>query len=266
MPRLSFADRWVLVTGASSGLGLEMARCLALEEQANVILAARRGDRLARLKAELEEKSDRRVEVVEVDLCQPDGADRLFREATALATVHAVINNAGMTYYGKATAGDLATHDRIMDLNHRAAMRLSLLFLEYLQGHGEGGIQNVTSMAAFMPVPYQSVYAASKHAIQCFTDGLRAENSRGDVVICTFAPGGIATDMLSDSGLDKKFSKDSRVNMSPRRAARIAIRGFKSGKAVTVPGLMNRATLFMARLLPRRWILWLAERTYRPPA
>lgn len=265
MPRLRFENRWVVVTGASSGLGLEIARRLALVERANLIVAARRGDRLAGLKQEIEQRGETKVEPIEVDLSRPDGADTLFQRSTAIGQVYGVVNNAGVTAYGATTRDQLESYDRIIDVNLRSAMRLTLLFLDYLLERGEGGIQNVTSVAAFIPVPYQSIYSASKHALQCFTEALHAENRGRGIAICSFAPGGIATDMLTDSGLDRKFDRDSRLNMRPERAARKAVAAFKKGKAVAVPGLSNRLVVVLSRLLPRRLLLRLAAHAYRPP-
>ena len=261
--KLRFADRWVVVTGASSGLGLEIARRLARDEGANLIVAARRGERLAQLKQEIEGGSTRRVEVVEVDLGRPDGADTLFRRAVAVGPVYAVVNNAGVTAYGRTRADQLPQYDAIVDLNLRSVMRLTLLFLDHFLERGEGGIQNVTSLAALIPVPYQSVYSASKHALQCFTDALRLEHRGRGVVICSFVPDGIATEMLTRSGLDQQFG-ESRFNMRPERAARLAVRAFRRGKAVAIPGFSNRVVATLARLLPRGLVLRLAERVYRP--
>lgn len=254
-----------MITGASAGLGAEIARYLAVEEQANLILAARREEKMRSLQEELQRDAGVKVEVVAVDLATPDGCDLLFRRAGAIGTIYAIVNNAGMTVYGKTVAGELPLYQTIVDLNVRAVMTLTLLFLEYFQTKGGGAILNVTSEAAFTPTPYQNVYAASKHAIQSFTDCLRVENRGGKVSICTFVPGGINTDMISNSGLTAKVDRDSFVNMKPEVAARKAVKAFKKGKAMAIPGLLNKINHVLMWALPRRVKLAMAERFYRPP-
>lgn len=257
-----------MITGASSGLGLEMARRLARVEKACLILAARRRERLEALKTELEQENGVRAIVLETDVASGEQAERLFREATAAADggIYALINNAGTTFYGAAASAQLQTFENICDVNFRAVMRLSLLFLDYFRERGGGAILNVTSEAAFIPLPYQAVYSATKHAAQAFTEALRTENAGSSVIICSFAPGGLATEMITRSGLDKKHGLDSPVHMKASVAARIAIHGFKRKKRVVVPGMMNKLTVVLFRLFPRCWSSRVAEMIYRPPS
>ncbi len=262
---MNFKDRWVVITGASAGLGAEMARYLAVNEKANLVLAARREDRMLALKEELLREVAVKIEVAAVDLTTVEGCDELFRKATAVGKIYALINSAGMTAYGKTSAEHIGMYQRIIDLNVRSVMHLSLLFLEYFQIQGEGAILNVTSEAAFTPTPYQNVYAASKHAIQSFTDCLRVEHRDRRVNICTFVPGGINTDMITDSGLSAKVDRDSFVNMKPDVAARKAVEAFKRGKPMAIPGILNKVNHALMWALPRRLKLAMAERFYRPP-
>jgi len=254
-----------VITGASAGLGAEMARYMAVREKANIILAARREDRMLALKEVLLREAATRIEVVAVDLATAGGCEELFQRSTALGGIYALVNNAGMTWYGKTSAEHSSRYHTIIDLNVRAVMTLSLRFLDYFRARGEGGILNVTSEAAFTPTPYQNVYSASKHAIQSFTDCLRVENRDGGVAICTFVPGGINTDMISDSGLSAKVNRDSFVNMKPEVAARKAVMAFKKGKSMAIPGLLNKVNHIVMWALPRGLKLTLAERFYRPP-
>ena len=197
MSKLNFKNKWVIVTGASSGLGKEIAIYLAKYEKANLIIAARRVKKLERLKKEIEQDNDTKVEVVGVDLSQSDGVDFLFDKAIKIGHIYAIINNAGLTYYGKTEKAKIENYNQIVNLNFNAVMKLSLLFLDYFQHMGEGGLLNITSEAAFIPTPYQSVYSASKHASQSFTDALREENWKTGIVISSFSPGGIATEMIT---------------------------------------------------------------------
>jgi hypothetical protein len=265
MKKLNFSNRWIVVTGASSGLGREMARRLAAAERAHLIVAARRRDRLQALKEEIEGSTGVTVEVVPVDLAQPAGPEQLFKRAVEIAPVYAVINNAGMTAYGRTGIEHLATYEKIITLDLSAVIRLSLLFLDYFRHKGEGAILNVTSEAAFTPLPYQNVYSAAKHGVQSFTEALRAENRKSSIAICTFVPGGIATEMIDKSGLSKKIERDGFYNMKPDRAARLAIKDFKKGKAVGIPGFLNQLNHCLMALLPRTWNIKMTEAFYRPP-
>ncbi|HET6450986.1 MAG TPA: SDR family NAD(P)-dependent oxidoreductase, partial [Spirochaetia bacterium] len=166
MPPLDLCGKLVVVTGASSGLGREIARSLALDEGAHVIAAARRRDRLEELKEQVESRSPSRVHVLEVDLSAPDAGERLFTQATAMGPVGALVNCAGMTYYGRTLDAPADTGRRIVAVNQIAVMDATERFLRYFLERGSGGVLTVTSVYGMVPGPYQNIYAASKHAVQ----------------------------------------------------------------------------------------------------
>ena len=265
MARLNLSDKWVVVTGASSGLGRALAFHLATEEKSNVIIAARRKDKLEELKKEIESIQPSRVEIVEVDLSEPEGADFLFNRAVEIAEIYGLINNAGVTFYGNTEESQYNIYKEIIDVNLIAVMKLSLRFLSYFTERGGGAILNVSSMGAFFPMPYQNVYSASKHAIQVFTEGLYQECRKGGVVISSFAPGGIATEMLTKSGLDKKYDLNSVFNMKAEVVAKKAVRSLKKKKFLSVPGFFNNLVLFLIRLFPRKVVARVLELVYRLP-
>jgi len=236
---------------------------LAKKEKANLVLTARRMELLEQLKKEIETATTSRVKIFTVDLSRKEDIDTLFNQVTAAADIYAIINNAGLTDYGKAEISRMETFDKIIDVNLKALMILSLRFLAYFIQIGSGAILNITSEAGLIPTPYQAVYSASKHAAQAFTEALRMENRKSGVIIVSFAPGGIATEMLTKSGLDKKHGLDSSLNMKPGKAARLAINTFKKKKYLSVPGIINKLTVFFTRFLPRRWVTAAAERIYR---
>lgn len=236
MQAIDFAGKLVVVTGASSGLGREIARVLALREGANLVIAARRRDRLEALKAELESKSASRVHVVVVDLGTTDGPERLFREASACGDVFGLVNCAGITFYGRTMEAPLERSLQIVAVNQVAVMKLTLLFLDAFLPRGAGAILSITSVAAFVPWPFQNVYSAAKSAVQSFMEGLAHEYRKSGVSFSTFAPGGMATEMLALSGLDRKHGMDSPFNMHPALSARKALSAFKRHKLCRVPG------------------------------
>jgi short-subunit dehydrogenase len=264
MGKLNFKQRWVLVTGASSGLGKQLAHFLAGNENANLIIASRRKEKLDDLKREIEKKYQNRVEVIKTDLNRTNDIEDLFNRSTAVGPVYALINNAGVTSYGKTDIGLIKTYEQIVDVNFKAAMTLSLLFLPYFREKGEGGILNISSQGAYFPIPYQNVYGAVKSALQNFTEALREENKKTGIYICSVALGGMNTEMFTGSGLDQIVEADNVFMMDPRIAARKVIRSFKRGKRASSPGFLNKLIHFFVRILPRRAVIKIASYIYKP--
>ncbi|MEN8153421.1 MAG: SDR family NAD(P)-dependent oxidoreductase [Acidobacteriota bacterium] len=263
MKKIDFKDKWIIITGASSGLGKAIAIELAGKEGANLILAARRKDRLESLKKELESEFKIEVMVIETDLSDRESVDNLYKQSTKKADVFGIINNAGMTDYGITEVDKFEKYEKIIDVNLKALMRLSLLFLDYFKKKGEGVLLNVTSMGAFFPLAYQNAYTASKHGAQVFTEILFAENKNKNIIISSYAPGGIATEMLSTSGLDKLRGADDPFNHSADKVAKKAIKSFKKSKLLGIPGFTYSFGLQLRRVLPKKLLLKLMEKSYR---
>lgn len=251
------------MTGASSGLGKALAIKLASKEGANLIITARRKERLDSLKSRIENEFSREVIVVESDLSNPDSVENLFRVSTSEKEIFGIINNAGMTDFNPADIKDYEKYEKIIEVNLKSLMRLSLMFLDYFKEKGEGAILNITSMGAFFPLVYQGAYTASKHGAQVFTEILSKENSEKNITISSFAPGGIATEMLSNSGLDKLRGSDDFFNWSAEKVAEKAITAFKKKKLLSVPGLVYKLGLILKRILPRKTLLYFLEKSYR---
>lgn len=264
MKKIDLRNQWVVITGASSGLGREMARILARQEKANLIVAARRKKNLDQLKEEIEGSCSSRVEVIPVDLAQSKGVEALFNQSIGIGNVYALINNAGLTAYGRSDPKHLDTYEKIIQINFMAVMRLSLRFIEYFQKQGRGIIFNISSQSAFIPIPYQNIYSASKSALQSFSDGLREEYRSSGIVISSYAPGGIVTDMVTASGISENVSQNRFFMMNARQAAVKAVRAFKKGKALTIPSLAYKLNHLLTRLLPRKWMGYMAARIYKP--
>ena len=264
MGRLEFEGKLFVVTGASSGLGREIARALALREKAHVVVAARRRDRLEELKAEIEARGASRVYVVPVDLAAPDGPEALYREARALGDVAGLVNCAGITFYGRTLEAPMETSERLVAVNLLAPMKITMLFLRWFLERGSGAILTVTSVTALVPLPYQSVYSATKHGLQAFMEATAREYRGRGVALCTFAAGGMATEMSALSGLERTISLDSPFNMDPARAARKALASFKRGKLVAIPGPLYRMVAVLLKLAPRRLVSWAVERIWAP--
>lgn len=263
MGKIDFKDKWVVITGASSGLGEAIALELAKKESANLIITARRVERLKDLKERIENDYKREVIIIKSDLSDPGSVENLFRESTEKKEIFGIINNAGMTDFNPADIKDFDKYEKIIEVNMIALMKLSLLFLDYFKKKDEGAILNITSMGAFFPLVYQGVYTASKHGAQVFTEILSKENSGNSITISSFAPGGIATEMLSSSGLDKLRGSDDFFNWSAEKVAEKAITSFKKKKLLSVPGLVYKLGLILQRILPRKTLLYFLEKSYR---
>jgi short-subunit dehydrogenase len=293
---IDFAGKLILVTGASSGLGQAIALRLATVESADVIVAARRTDRLEQLVREIGDRSDARAYAVTVDLAERDGprvlaeqvreieagrrlaADTseptsgLARSSDGSATagscprLFGLVNNAGVTSYGAFAEAERAALDRVVTVNLRAPIALIRLLLPGMIERGEGAILNVTSLAAYLPVPYQSVYCATKNGLQAFTESLAMELRGSGVRVAAFAPGGIATEWIAKWGLDARFNLKSGFLESAEIIAREAIRFWKSGRLRGLGGRGARLGGLLGRLLPPPLTGRAAARMYRPPA
>jgi short-subunit dehydrogenase len=153
---------------------------------------------------------------------------------------------------------------RIVTVNQVATMQITMLFLRYLLERGSGAILSVTSVSGVVSTPFQTIYSASKHAVQTFMEGLSREYRGRGVSICTFAAASMATEMITKAGLDRRFATGSPVYLSLVRSARYALSSFKKGKLFSVPGWMYKTAVVLARLMPRRVVLWAVERFYAP--
>lgn len=256
MKPMNFRGRWVLVTGASSGLGLEMARVLAREHGANLLIVARREDRLASLKAELESQHGVQVVPLAADLSRAGEARRIFEKAVDGRDVYAAVLNAGVTFYGHVLEESHEAFESMLATNVTSLVQLSKLFATYLGPRGEGGgVMLVASVAGFAPLPFQTSYAATKAFVIAYGRGLAHEVRKSGVSVTVFAPGGIATEMLEVSGLSRKFKATDFGIMPAERCARLALGAFARRRQLYVPGLLNQVMAVGMKLLPHRLLV-----------
>ena len=246
-------ERVTLITGASAGIGAELARVFASNRH-RVVLVARRADRLAQLAGEITAAGGAAPIVIACDLQQPDACDKI---AAALAAegveVEYVVNNAGFGLFGHAVKRDRAEQLDMIAVNIRALTDLSLRFADSLIRH-RGGILNIGSIAGFLPGPGMAVYYASKAYVLSFTEALRLELAPQGVRVTVVCPGPVPSEFQARAGFSPGF--DSAVlNVSPADVAQQAYRGLMANRRAVLPGVGIKIVPFLLRLFPRGFIL-----------
>ncbi len=250
--------RRALITGASSGIGADMARRLA-EEGANLVLVARREDRLEALADELIAAHGVEVDVLPADLTRPD-APRLLHDRTEAAgkPIDLLINNAGFGDYAPFLDVGWERYADLLRVNAVALTELTRRFLPDMVSRGRGQVVNVASTGAFMPVPDFAVYAATKAYVLSFSEAVDEELRGTGVRVQCVCPGGTHTGFLEVAGQKTKPSGE-RFMMSSRKCADLAIDGVLRGKRTIVTGWLNWLTTWAARWIPRAWAPRLAR-------
>ena len=246
-------ERVTLITGASAGIGAELARVFASNGH-RVALVARRADRLEALAGEIGASGGAAPLVIPCDLEQADAGDKIAAAlAAAGVEVEYVINNAGFGKFGRAIKLDRAEQLGIIAVNIRAMTELSLRFSDSLIKH-RGGILNVGSLAGFLPGPGMAVYYASKAYVLSFTEALHEELGPLGVRVTALCPGPVPSEFQARAGFRPGF--DSAVlNVSPADVALAGYRGLMANKRAVIPGVGVKIVPFLLRLFPRGFIL-----------
>lgn len=257
MNPMELRGRWLLVTGASSGLGREMAKILATTYGAHLVITARRAERLAELKTELE-RSGAQVETCVADLSNLADVDRLLETATTGRELYGAILNAGVTHFGAYDELRWETFRSMLDTNVIATVRMATALIPHLEQQG-GGLMIVSSMAGIFPVPYQTHYSSTKAFLVHFGIGLWHELAGRNVSITTYAPSGVVSEMTAG----ENFTPLRRWLMPVEQAAREGIEALRSRRYLHISGFANRVGSAFARLLPQRFTTSLVAAQYR---
>jgi short-subunit dehydrogenase len=239
---------WVLVTGASAGIGTELARAFAARRY-DLVLAARNETALQALGRELAANYAVKVKTAPVDLSLA-GAPEALAEALAAAGVEVgvLVNNAGVLSEGPFAAGAIDGLINLLQVNVVALTALARLFVQPMVARGEGRILNVASIAAFMPVPDLAVYAASKAYVLSMTEALGVELSGTGVAATALCPGLTDTAMVRRSRLGRA---PPLMTMTAKAVAEAGCAACLRGDAIVVPGIANRLVTGGAPLAPR---------------
>ena len=227
------------------------------------MLVARRGDRLARLSAEL--GGDEAALPITLDLARPDASETLARamEERGLR-VRLLVNNAGLGAHGRVHEQPLDKLRAMVDVDVRAVLELTRAFVPAMVERRSGAVINVVSMSAFQPVPFLAVYAASKAFVLSMTEALATELAGTGVTVQALCPGLVRTEFQEVAGTSEvRFNRVPP--MSAARVAAISLDALPSGKVVVIPGIGDRVTVAAQRFVPRGLVRRVAAELFRPP-
>ena len=249
----------VLITGASSGIGLELARCFA-GDGSRLVLVSRKRDALEALAGELRKAHKIQVQVITSDLAQPDSPTRLLAHLQAAGLkVDVLVNNAGFGAQGKFVELPLERQLDMLQVNVTSLTHLTRLLLPGMIERRCGGIMNVASTASFQPGPGMGVYYATKAYVLSFTEALAEEVAGKGVTVTAVCPGPTSTNFGTAANM-RTLGLVKKISMSAAAVARLGHRDFRRGKVVAVSGFRNKFPAFLVRLTPRALVRKLTKR------
>jgi short-subunit dehydrogenase len=250
--------RWALVTGASSGLGADFARVLAVCG-CNLVLLARREDKLARLREEIAHNGSIQVRTVAQDLLEPNAAQGLYQALQKDGiSIDILINNAGIGHFGDVVELAWEKDRDTLHLNMVVLVQLSKLFARDMVARGFGRILQVASTGAYQPDPSMACYGASKAFVLSFGEALAFELAGTGVTCTVLSPGYTDTEFHQVGGQPMTWLKRTMM-MESRQVADIGVRAMLRGRRSVVAGLANAVMAWSMRLLPRRLATWLSH-------
>lgn len=243
----------VLITGASSGIGYELAKVFARNKY-NLVLIARNKERLEKISAELNHTYTITSTVLPVDLSKPGSAESIVKELNRKSiAVDILVNNAGIGIYGRFTETEIEKELEIINVNIIALTVLTKLLLPQIMKSGHGKILNVASTSAFVPGPYLSIYHASKAYVLSFSEALAEELRDSGIQLTILCPGATKTEWHKRA----QMKNMAIVNARAIDADRVAEAGFKAlmqGKRIIITGIINRIAIFLFRFIPRGFL------------
>jgi short-subunit dehydrogenase len=249
-----------LVTGASSGIGTEIARALAKRGH-GIALVARRKERLEELADELRTSHGVRVEALACDVSRQDERERMLAELEELGlTVEVLVNNAGVGTSGRFHELDTAQELEMMRLNCEAVVALCGAFVPGMVERGRGALLNVASTAAFQPLPTEATYAATKAFVLSFTEALHGDLAKTGVVATALCPGPVKTEFMEGPGIEEAAATlPSFMWVDAEVVAEQGVKALERGLRIAVPGVANRVGANLGRHTHRGLLLAVAR-------
>jgi uncharacterized protein len=258
MPSSTVRQR-ALVTGASNGIGLELARVLAREGY-DLVVTARNRSVLEGVARDLSSAYRVLVHPVAADLAVPGGAQALIQEiASAGLAVDVLVNNAGFGLFGPFATTPLDNEQRMIDLNISAVVTLTKLCLPGMVARRRGRVLNIASTAAFLPGPKMAVYYATKAFVLSFSEAIADELRATGVTVTVLCPGPTETGFQQVARLQKSRLVQGAM-MGAADVAEAGYRGMLAGRPLVIPGASNRLVPVMTRMLPRRLVTIVSRR------
>jgi uncharacterized protein len=259
--KVSFSKSWVLVTGASSGLGAEMARVLA-RKGANLIITARSRDRLEELATDLERANGIEVRVLSEDLSAHGGAARLLAAIGALGVeVEHLVNNAGFGSSGAFSTTEPEREAAMVRLNVESIVTLTRGLLPKMVERRRGGVVNVASTASFQPVPYMATYGATKAFVVSFTLALATELEGTGVTATALCPGPVRTGFQAAAAIPRPGLR--AAELTALQTVERGLAAYERGERLFVPGFVNTAQRLGTAVLPNRVLTWATARAMK---
>ncbi len=253
-----------LITGASAGIGKAFAEKLAARNT-NLVLVARSKDRLTQLATQLQEQHKIQVEIIVQDLTEAGATTTVFNQTQAKdLTIDLLINNAGFGDYGEFAQRDGEKQIQMLQLNVIALVDLTHKYLPLMRKRRSGNIINVSSIAGFQPMPYLSIYAASKAFVLNFSEALWAENKPYGVGVLVVCPGPTDSNFFVVADFPETFANKGNKLTTPEEVVNDALNALDQGKSTVVSGgIVNQAIVNVSRFLPRETIVSLLEKQFQ---
>jgi len=245
-------DGIVMITGASSGIGREMARLIAPRARA-IMLVARREERLRELEVELKRLYPKlNVYVFACDLAREGDIEHVLNSLkVGLGRVDVLINNAGLGDINLFEATSWDKLEQVIKVNVLGLAKLTHLLLGPMLIRKRGGVLNVSSTLGLTFMPGAAIYSATKHFVTCFSEALRLELGGTGIVVSQLCPGPVDTEFEGIAGNPTGIAVPRLIQLSAAQCARLGLRGFERGRALIIPGLLMRLLMWSARLSPR---------------
>ncbi|MFM7428837.1 MAG: SDR family NAD(P)-dependent oxidoreductase [Flammeovirgaceae bacterium] len=254
---------YALITGASGGIGLCIARELA-KRKINLLLVARSKNRLFDLCIELEKEFGIKTDYLPVDLSLPEATSTVTNWLKAKPyPISILVNNAGYGIWGTVEATPIEQLNNMMKLNMNAVVNLCHALLPDLKKQPKSYILNVASTAAYQALPTLATYAATKSFVILFTRGLRVELKNTNVSVTCLSPGATSTNFVDRAGMEAMKEKAEKFSMKPEVVAKIAVDGMFKGKAEILPGFVNWISVQLTYLMPKFVPEKIAEGLYK---
>ncbi len=245
-------NKTALITGASSGLGIEFAILFAADGY-NLVLTARNEVKLKELQHTLNSKYNTNITVFASDLSVENAANNLFNFTQEHnIQIDVLVNNAGFGDLGDFALADMARLNKMINLNITALVTLTHLYVNEMRKNGNGGrILNIGSIASFMPGPYMSVYYATKAFVLNFTQGVAQELLNDNISLTVLCPGPTGTHFFENAHADKKSFFKSKNLAKPEKVAKCGYKALMKGKMIAIPGIRIKIFAFLPRIMPR---------------